>query len=191
MFLTRAHALPLPYLTTPSISFLTYLSPAAYLSILRSSASIPFTTRDPSHKLPKVDVPLNHLRSRLASHPRPLGATVASLVLTPSSSVAFLPDSISMPTLASRPTFPLLPSGSDIDHELPHNSDLSPAALSSASQWVLDFTENGKYRGVVMSQSRMREIEFIVNPFSGMGHMDNTPMMSFGTGSWLDLLVRP
>ena len=57
--------------------------------------------------------------------------------------------------------------------------------------WILDFTEGGKYPGVVMSQSRMREIEFVINPFNDMGGMDNVPMMSsFGAGSWVDLLVR-
>ncbi|EMD33592.1 hypothetical protein CERSUDRAFT_141813 [Gelatoporia subvermispora B] len=190
LFLMRGHALPLHYLTTPSLSFLTYLSPSAYLSLLRSSASSP-PFQDPRLKLPRLDVPLSHLRSRFASHSLPLGATVASLVLTPQSNVSFLPDSIGMPTLASRPTFPLLPSGADVDHELPHISELSAAALTSASRWVLDFTGDGKYRGVVMSQSRMREVELIVNPFSGMDHINSAPMMSFGTGSWLDLLVNP
>lgn len=41
-----------------------------------------------------------------------------------------------------------------------------------------------------MSQSRMREIETIVNPLSGMDAPNNVPMMNFGMGSWVDLLVR-
>ncbi|OCH92496.1 hypothetical protein OBBRIDRAFT_886227 [Obba rivulosa] len=191
VFLMRAHTLPLPYLTTPSLSFLIYLSPAAYLSLLRSSTVSTSPPQDPQHKLPRVDVPLSHLRSKLAAHPRPLGATIASLVLIPQSDAAFLLDPIVVPALASRPTFLLLPSGADIEHEFPHLTELSPVALDFPSRWVLDFTENGKYRGVVMNQSRMREIELIVNPFSGMDHMSSGPMMSFGTGSWLDLLFNP
>jgi len=37
----------------------------------------------------------------------------------------------------------------------------------------------------------MREIELVVNPLSGMDHIGNVPMMAFGTGSWLDLLLNP
>ena len=55
--------------------------------------------------------------------------------------------------------------------------------------WLLDFTAGGKYPGVVVSQSRMREIELVVNPFGGIDNMGDVPMMSFGTGSWIDLLV--
>lgn len=40
-----------------------------------------------------------------------------------------------------------------------------------------------------MSQSRMREIELVLNPFGGE-NMPQVPMMSFGAGSWVDLLVR-
>jgi len=67
-----------------------------------------------------------------------------------------------------------------------------PDAGESTGQhkWILDFTENGKYPGVVMSQSRMREIELVVNPFSSMNHMNTVGMMSFGAGSWVGLLVR-
>lgn len=35
----------------------------------------------------------------------------------------------------------------------------------------------------------MREIELVLNPFGGE-NMPQVPMMSFGAGSWVDLLVR-
>ena len=36
---------------------------------------------------------------------------------------------------------------------------------------------------------RMRDVEMVVNPFGGIDHMSDVPMMAFGTGSWVDLLV--
>ena len=56
--------------------------------------------------------------------------------------------------------------------------------------WILDFTGGGAHPGVVVSQARMREIELVVNPISGMHHIEPS-IVSFGggTGSWVDLLV--
>jgi len=62
--------------------------------------------------------------------------------------------------------------------------------LTSQHTWILDFTDSGKYPGVVMSQSRMRGIELIVNPLGGMVGLNSVGILSFGTGSWVDLLVR-
>jgi hypothetical protein len=56
--------------------------------------------------------------------------------------------------------------------------------------WMLDFTDGGKNPGVVMSQSRMRDIELVVNPLGGIDGLNSVGMISFGTGSWVDLLVR-
>ncbi|OBZ67218.1 Tripeptidyl-peptidase sed3 [Grifola frondosa] len=151
IFLARSHGLPLPYLATPTISFLVYLSPLVYLSLLRNSSSATTPTNAAVH-LPKLDIPLHQLRTR--------------------------------------PTFNLVPDGINIDHTFPRPPGLQ-APNGVIYTWVLDFTEGGKYPGVVMSQSRMREIELVVNPFSGMDHIGDVPMMSFGTGSWLDLLLNP
>jgi len=97
------------------------------------------------------------------------------------------PASLSMPTLISRPTFPLVPSGAELEHVFPQTAELTNDAQHF---WILDFTQGGKSHGVVISQSRMREIELVVNPLSGMDSM-NPVMMSFGTGSWVALLLNP
>lgn len=55
--------------------------------------------------------------------------------------------------------------------------------------WNLDFTDEGKTQGIVMSQSRMRDIELVVNPLGSIDTLNSVGMMSFGTGSWVDLLV--
>lgn len=96
-----------------------------------------------------------------------------------------------MPTLTSRPTFPLVPSGSQIDHIFPIDSAVSNDLVTLSEQhiWILDFTNGGKTPGVVTSQTRMRDIELVINPLSGMDSMGSVNMLSFGTGSWVDLLV--
>ena len=186
VFLMRAHALPLPYLTSPAISFLVHLSPLAYLTLLRTSASTP-SAPQPDLKLPKIDIPFGHLRSSISVHPPIAGATVASLILSnrrPASD-----DSMNMPQLTSRPSYTLLPADSFADNAFPQPLAVPQSPMTTPFSWVLDFTDGGKHRGVVMSQSRMREIELVVNPLSGISHMGSVPMMTFGTGSWLDLLV--
>ncbi|KIK68860.1 hypothetical protein GYMLUDRAFT_255495 [Collybiopsis luxurians FD-317 M1] len=193
IFLLRAHTLPLPYLKSPSLSFLVYLSPLTYLSLLQSSSSLP---PDDSMSLPKFDIPLSHVRSCLVS--RSKGATIATLTLSPPVETHIFPASMSIPTLTSRPTFSLVPGGSDLEHVFPQLADLPPTSLDPADNessgrniWFLDFTEGGKYPGIVTSQSRMREIELVINPLSSMETLNTVGMMSFSTGSWVDLLINP
>ncbi|KAJ3749186.1 hypothetical protein DFH05DRAFT_1475820 [Lentinula detonsa] len=193
IFLLRAHTLPLPYLKSPSLSFLTYLSPLAYLSLLRDSSALP---TDPNMNLPNFDIPLHRLRSKLATSLK--GATIATLTLSPPIESHIFPASMSIPTLTARPTFSLVPAGSDLEHVFPQLADLPASTLdpvnnesSGRNVWFLDFTEGGKYPGIVMSQSRMREIELVINPLSSMETMNTMGMMSFGTGSWVDLLINP
>ncbi|EJF62647.1 hypothetical protein DICSQDRAFT_104138 [Dichomitus squalens LYAD-421 SS1] len=184
VFLLRAHALPLPYLTSPSISFLTYLSPLAYLKLLRTSQP----TGPPINHLPNLDVPFHHLRTALTTHPRQPGMTIATLVLSPNPPPAYHADSMSMSGLDARTSTTLVEDADKLEF-------LFPAAREAQGQqpfsWLLDFTEGGKYPGVVMSQSRMRDIEMVVNPFGSIDHMSDVPMMAFGTGSWVDLLFNP
>ena len=169
IFLHRAHALPIPYLSSPSISFLSYLSPRAYLTLLKSSAS--------SDNTSNIDISTSTLTSYLTSHPCPEGMTTCTLLLCPLTAPPSNPPPISI-SLDTRPTFSLTsPSRSTLDYTFPQ-----PAAEMNHA-WFLDF---GK--GVVMSQGRMRDIETVVNPLGfgssmGMG-------MGFGSGSWVDLLVR-
>ncbi|KAI0781385.1 hypothetical protein BD413DRAFT_464197 [Trametes elegans] len=185
IFLVRSHALPLPYLTTPSISFLTYLSPLAYLHLLRTG---PASSVDTAH-LPKLDVSFPHLRDALTSHPRPIGATYATLVLSPTAPPAYHADSMSMSALDTRSSSSLVPSAAEMEHVFPAARE-AQGPQGQQFTWVLDFTDGGKCLGVVMSQSRMREIELVVNPFSGMDHIENVQTPSFVTSSWVNLLVR-
>ncbi|KAJ7497097.1 hypothetical protein FB451DRAFT_1210047 [Mycena latifolia] len=181
IYLLRCHALPLPYLVSPSITFLVYISPHVYLSLKKSSSPVSV----PDSNLPRLDIPFNQLRSYLSTHCK--GATMATLLLSPLSDAQLFPASLSMPSLISRPTFPLVSSGAELEHVFPQTAELTNDALHV---WILDFTHGGKFPGVVVSQSRLREIELVVNPLSGMDPM-NPVMMSFGTGSWVALLLNP
>jgi hypothetical protein len=194
IYLQRSHGLPLPYLASPALSFLTYLSPLAYLSILRTSSS-PSSPLPSGSQLPKIDVPLMHLRERLSAHPRLKGTTVATLTLAQCQ-----PPRRDLPPLikvdddaTARPTLPL--AQPMISHTFPQ-LPVRPQDAAFSSEyftWILDFTSAGQYPGVVMSQSRMREIECVLDPSSADG-MGDVGMMGFGGGqglrSWVDLLVR-
>ena len=191
IFLMRAHTLPLPYLTSPSVSFLVYASPLTYLTLLRSTSSAAAIQNPTSHTLPQLDVPFSVLRPMLTSHPRPKGVTFASLVLSTTDSLPSDPDSMNIADFSTRPTFSLVPTGPQVDRVLPQVAQLPGSPLPSATPtWVLDFTEGGRYPGVVLSQTRMREIELLLNPLSGMDQLHGVHPMAFGMGSWLDLLVR-
>ncbi|KAH9890615.1 hypothetical protein C8Q73DRAFT_704992 [Cubamyces lactineus] len=185
IFLMRSHALPLPYLTTPSISFLTYLSPLAYLTLLRTGSPPKFTT---SH-LPKLDISFNHLRTALTSHPRPPGATLATLFLSPTAPPAYHADSMSMSALDTRLSSSAVPNAAEMEHVFPAARE-AQGPQGQQFTWILDFTDGGKHPGVVMSKSRMHDIEVVVNPFSGLDHIESG-QMSYGTGSWVDLLLNP
>ena len=96
--------------------------------------------------------------------------------------------------LTARPSFFLVPEGPNLDSVFPQTvvsgSEANTSQSSGQYTWILDFTEEGKHPGVIMSQSRMRDIELVVNPLSAINHMDTTGMISFGGRSWVDLLVR-
>lgn len=174
IFLLRSHALPLPNLTSPSTSFLTYLSPLAYLSLLRSSPP----HSEPVLSLPQYDIPVLYLRKQLSKNPRPSGITIGTLSLHTSSA-----QHLSSSSATSRPNFPLVPIGADFDDQFPQTKSPAPPHYA----WYLDFTENGLYPGVVMSQSKMREIEVLLN----RSQTPENPLLptSLGIRSWVDLLV--
>ncbi|CAL1706810.1 unnamed protein product [Somion occarium] len=189
IFLMRAHALPLPYLTSPTISFLVHLSPLSYLSLLRT----PITNRDvsPRTTLPPLDIPFPIIRSQATSHPRPPGTTSATLVLATTPS-PLLPLDPTMQALQGRPSFPLEPEGAKFDSILPEVAEpIDSPEFGKTNRWYLDFTEGGKYRGVVMSQSRMRDIEHLVNPLGTLDDIEPVSVMPVGLGSWVDLIVNP
>jgi hypothetical protein len=169
--LLRSHALPLPYLTIPSISFLIHISPLAYLSLLKNTQSTGST----------IDIPIQHIRQYMSVHR--IGVSTATLRIASSSPRIFPPLGLSDMTIEpTRPKFPL--TSTAIDHTFPQ------LTAEGSAFWILDFTDNGQRRGLVMSQSRMREIELVVNPISNVDDDDHASgMMAFGTGSWVDLLV--
>jgi len=192
IFLLRSHSLPLPYLTTPSISFLAYLSPLAYLILARNTTH---QSMDDDEG-PPLDLSISSLKHRLNSITT--GVTFATLYVEKLSEAHLYPPSMSMPNVTARPTFPLVSSASDFDHPFPQldgfgievtSQDQTPQLEPYA--WVLDFTDGGNRPGVVMSQSRMKAIELVVNPLGGGDGLSNvTDILSFGTGSWVDLLVH-
>jgi hypothetical protein len=189
IFLLRSHALPMPYLVYPSLSFLIYITPAAYLNLRVNK------TNKSASDLQNIDIPFSLLRSYVVEDGT--GITLATLCLSRPSGVHLFPEAMSMPTLTSRPTFSLVPSGSELEHVFPQLSDLPsslddsiPDAVPTADRhtWLLDFTSGGKKPGIVMSRSRMRDLELVVNPLSGMDAFGGSPVLSLGT-SWVDLLV--
>lgn len=187
IFLLRGHSLPLPYLTSPAISFLVHLSPRLYLSLLRAPASN--VTTAPSQNLPSLDIPFSILRTQAISYPRRDGTTIATLLLCPSS-IPSLPVDSSMQALQGRPSFPLEPDGMKLDATLPEATEPSDSSESGkVYKWYLDFTDGGKHSGVVMSQSRMRDIENVLNPLGSLEDLDSVPVVTAGLGSWVDLLV--
>lgn len=194
IFLLRSHALPLPYLIIPSMSFLTYLSPLAYLSLLHDSKGQEQKETDDS--FPPLDLTLQQLRLHLTSLNNK-GVTIATLSLEKLSEDHLYPSSMAMPNVTTRPTFPLVPAVSELDHNFPQFGDNFSVAVDSHDSnsapytWVLDFTHGGKRPGVVTSQSRMKEIELVVNPLGGTDSLNGvSEMLSFGTVGWIDLLVR-
>lgn len=173
----RGHALPLHYLSFPSLSFLIHISPLAYLSLLRSSPS-PSTNMSGTTTLPGVDVPFTTLRSRL-SQPQPLlGTVLATLRLAPPDTV-WPPAAQLLPTPTFRPSFPLDEGGAQ-DFALPQ-----AFVEGATTPWVLDFTDGGRQRGVVMTQAAMHDVEHALNSMSGF----ELGAFRIGMSSWLDLLV--
>lgn len=178
IFLLRSHSLPLPYTVSPSVSFLTYLSPQAYLSLLHEAPS-----KAVDEHASYLDISLPHLRSNLTNGTK--GATISTLLIKTFPEGHIPLRSMSIPGLTERPTFHLGSNRPTAEHAFPRSTD----EVSGLHIWMLDFTQGGKYPGIVMSQSRMREIELIVNPLSGME--GDSHMLPFRTGSWVDLLLNP
>ncbi|VDB95344.1 unnamed protein product [Peniophora sp. CBMAI 1063] len=182
--LQRGHAIALPYLVSPTLSFLVHLSPRAYLA-LKKSTPVPA----PSATLPIIDVSIQHLRHHLAVQPQLPGVCLATLAVVPVSSS--LRTSTSAELLHSRPIFTLSPEANTMDHTLPLPTTAN--SLNPGHVWVLDFTNRGLTPGVVLSQTRMREIEGVINPLGDLGSMQTgATSLSFGTSrTWLDMVLSP
>ncbi len=184
ILLLRGHALPIPYLTSPSISFLTHISPMGYLALMRDMQ--PDQLRSGNDD-PAIDIPAAHLRAQLQNVST--GITIATLSLDRISEAHLYLPSMSMPNEASRPTFALATGAAELDHTFPYLEHTDGATQSAPFSWVLDFTGGGRRTGVVMSQSRMKAIELVVNPLGGSDITDVPDILAFGSGSWVDLLV--
>jgi hypothetical protein len=166
--------LGLPYLHSPTLCFLIYLSPRAYLSLRRS---VPATT--PTQP-PTFDIPSTHLYNCLSGDYPPNGVTRATLTLVPLSALPHAPPSPADPLLSSRPSFPLAPNAIGFSYDFP------PPAGPDAGKygWVLAFGA-----GIVLSQSRMLEIARVVQPHEQLSYTGTGPSLSFMTSSWVDMLV--
>lgn len=170
VLLLHGHALALPYLHSPTLCFLVYLSPRAYLSLRRSaSATVPSQPAS-------FDIPSPHLHSCLSADPPPIGVTRASLSLVP---LPQPPPPPADPLLSRPPSFPLAPTALGFTHNFP----LPTGPDSGKYGWVLNFGQ-----GVVMSQSRMLEIARVVQPQDQLSYAGTGPSLSFVT-SWMDMLV--
>lgn len=170
------------------MSFLTYLSPLAYLSLQRTIPAGENQSAQNSHPL---DIPISHLRTNLRCLQK--GVTLANLTLAEMSEEHLWPSNMSMANVPTRPTFPLLLAPPEDDHSFPQLDDnftstATERATSESYTWVLDFTQGATQRGVVVSQSRMKEIELAVNPLGTIETVSE--LLSFSAGSWLELLVR-
>ncbi|KAH9166246.1 hypothetical protein EDB89DRAFT_1857632 [Lactarius sanguifluus] len=176
VLLLRGHALGLPYLHSPTLCFLVYLSPRAYLSLQRSAPA----ATSPQTQPPTSDIPSTHLYNCLSADHPPIGVTRATLTLVPLSALPHTPPSSADPLLSGRPSFPLAPNaiGFSYDFPLPTGSDAGKYG------WVLGFGA-----GIVISQSRMLEIARAVQP-QELSYPGTGPSLSFMTGSWVDMLLN-
>ena len=107
---------------------------------------------------------------------------------------------MAMPNVTTRPTFPLVPAVSELDYNFLQFGDNFSVTVDSHDSntfsgpytWVLDFTHGGRQRGIVTSQSRMKEIELVVNPLGGP-RIDSlnsvSEMLPLGTVDSINLLV--
>ncbi|KAH9171210.1 hypothetical protein EDB89DRAFT_2114611 [Lactarius sanguifluus] len=160
VLLLRGHALGLPYLHSPTLCFLVYLSPRAYLSLQRSAPA----TTSPQTQPPTSDISSTHLYNCLSGDHPPIGVTRATLTLVPLSALPHTPPSSADPLLSGRPSFPLAPNAIGFSYDFPLPT------------------------GIVISQSRMLEIARAVQP-QELSYPGTGPSLSFMTGSWVDMLV--
>lgn len=170
------------------MSFVVYASPSAYLFLSRSAK----TSAGEPHQSPwKVDIPTSVLQSYLSRpEAKDTGVTIASLILEPSSTLsANYNVSEQIPHLG-RPKFRLQNTGmlAAFDHTLPIPMHIVSENANGAGNdvWVLDFTDGGRSQGVVVTHTRMREIQQVLDPLGGLGGDMQMPPFP---GNWAGLLV--
>jgi hypothetical protein len=166
-----------------------HLAPRAYLTLYRASPAIGDSTK---LSLPKLDIFFPTLRTLISKPTNLPGATIAILCLAPAG-LSWTAYTSVEPSLGTRPSFSLAGDGATLDFVLPQSDTQAISSASERPIWCLDFTDGGRRRGIVMSQSRMRDIESVLNPMSAVDSMAgvNIGMIGAETGSWVDLLVCP
>ena len=180
IFLTRAHGLPLPYLTGGGLSFLVHASPLGYMRLS------PATEDDPPSDV--FDVPISRIRSTLKNdvspalvHPIDDNLTWATVSLEP-----LLTDTaytFGMP-VGLRPAFEVRV---NLESEVEKGAHILPRHRpenGTSYGWMVTI-EGG---GVVMSESRMRDIQHILGLSSEHLH-GYLGVRYLWAGSWVDLLV--
>lgn len=214
ILLQRGHPIPLPFLVTPTISFLTHITPRLYLTLLRKQQN---AQTDVEASGSTLDVPLDGLRAFFGFQLRTSDALDEF-------SIATLRFENGMPTFLQNldsayrplPSYPLLwtqPNGEGDTMQVDANG-IERTILNHAfpscpgKSWFLDFThcppksssrgENlSRTEGVWLTKASMRRIGAIVGmasssfvvPSTGNGTgLFHLPKILQGTG-WFDRLV--
>ncbi|KAG9046628.1 hypothetical protein FS837_003950 [Tulasnella sp. UAMH 9824] len=204
----RGHGYPLPYLTSPFLTFLVGLPPRIYLSMLKAQ-SAPSSTSSQQNSL---DIPPSILREYVFNNRS--SCTLATLKL---SSTTDTPNSINHLATLLPPTFTLLSDQTDFTallsddfsatlpestHGIPqeHLNRVFPTVAEPAPEsdplqlnppvkgYVLDFGGEG----VVMRREAMHRLsgglDLGMDIDGGLGSMDGG-FGNFGSPGWVDLLV--
>ncbi|KAF8335776.1 uncharacterized protein EI90DRAFT_256367 [Cantharellus anzutake] len=217
ILLQRGHPIPLPFLVTPTISFLTHITPRLYLTLLRKQQNLQTNTEAGKSTL---DVPLDGLRGYFSSQLRTSDAlnefSIATLRFE-DGTPTFL-QSLD-PGYRPLPSYPLLwtqPDGSGGDTMEMEMSDIERTILNHTfpscpgKSWFLDFTHTppksstrGENRssteGAWLTKVAMRRVGAVVGmasssfgmpPNESDGGLFNPTKTMQGTG-WFDRLVQP
>jgi hypothetical protein len=184
-FLTQ-HALPLPFLVTPSLSFMVWFSPRVYLQLLRSCSP----SKQPSTW--NIDIPIAHLKTSMLDTLEDV--TIATLRLVPCAEVA---------------KYKMNPSDVPGDHAL-----LTAPSQMWVLDFTAKLPQNGvvmcqNRMRIIQGIVESRPIDLIsmgsmssIGSMSNLGNMNNMNFGEFGvassqtTGSggtgrsWVDLLLN-
>lgn len=150
---------------------------------------------------PKLDVSLPVLRRELTRRrSRPDGAVIASLTLSSVSSNSMPQRRAEQRPNLGRPQFRLPGTSmlSAIDHTLVTPplvpiEEFNSGMYRTQDVWMLDFTEGGHSPGIVMTHTRMREIQQVIDPLNAGSSMSFAIQMQMPPlpGNWVGLLVSP
>ncbi|KAG1881386.1 hypothetical protein C8R48DRAFT_680786 [Suillus tomentosus] len=184
-FLTQ-HALPLPYLVAPSLSFIVWLSPRGYLQLLRSSPP------SKQSSMWNIDIPIAHLKTSMLDTLEDV--TIATLKLVPCTEVAKSKmDSSDVPgdhTLLAAPSQMWV---LDFTTKLPQNGVVMCQSRMRVIQGIVESRPidmismgNMSSMGSMSSLGNMNNMNF-----GDFGVASSQTNGSGGTGrSWVDLLVN-